>query len=102
MLSTEEFFESFADAGFLKEMTWRPSNNDAEIVKKVRLRAPTRDVLGGEQFSTDYSIEYPTSYFPGLKRNEYVTIDGGEFQLRRDPQSELDGTLMRAYLQKVR
>lgn len=102
MLSAEEFYEAFSRAGFLKLASWEPSNGEPAQTAEVRFRAPTREVLGGAQLSTDFMIEYPASRLTGLKRGEMLTIEGVDYQVRRDQHQQLDGTVHRTYLQMVR
>ena len=98
MLATDKFYESFDRAGFLKEALWKPSAGGLAQSEKVRYRAPTENVLGGEALSTDYSIRYPATIFPGLKREEILTIEGFKYAVREGPKSSLDGSEMEAKL----
>lgn len=104
MLSTQEFFDAFADAGFLKEAAWTPTVGlpGAGVEQKVKgcFRSPTVDNLGGDAFSTDYSFQYPAGLFPGLVRGQVLTIEGQAYKLREDPHVELDGSRLLALLEK--
>lgn len=105
MLTTEKFFESFDKAGFLKTALWTPSGSlpGAGVLQsaKVRYSAPSQAVLAGDAVATDYSIQYPASVFPGLRRGEALTVDGISFRVREDPAAELDGSRVMALLEKT-
>jgi hypothetical protein len=98
MLATDKFYESFARAGFLVEAVWKPSAGGPAQPEKVRFRAPTENVLGGEALATDYSVRYAATKFPGLKRDEVLTIEGFKYAVREGPKSQLDGSEMEAKL----
>jgi hypothetical protein len=109
MLSTEQFYASFDKAGFLKTALWKPSSGAEAQEVRVRFKAPTDHALAGEALSTDYSITYPASLLPGLKRAEVVTIqtivggvviDSTEYTVREGPSSNKDGTELEAKLRK--
>jgi len=98
MLATDKFYESFDRAGFLKEALWKPSAGGLAQSEKVRYRAPTENVLGGEALSTDYTIRYSALRFVGLKRDEVITYQGMKYAVREGPKSSLDGSEMEAKL----
>jgi hypothetical protein len=100
MLATDKFYESFDRVGFLKEAVWKPAAGGIAQSAKVRFRAPTENVLAGEMLSTDYSVRYPSAKFPGLKRDEVLTIDGFKYAVREGPRSQLDGSEMEAKLMR--
>jgi hypothetical protein len=100
MLTTEQFFAAFDKAGFLKIAFWSPSAGGAVHTPKVRFKAPTQDALSGDVTSIDYSIEYPATVLVGLKRGEVLTIDGVQYTVRENPESQLDGTRFEAKLRK--
>ena len=101
MLSTAAFFEAFDRAGFLHTALWRPSAGGPEQSAQVRFRAPSSDVLGGDQFSIDYTVCYPSTVLVGLKRGETITVAGRSFTVREDPESRFDGSLLEAKLSAV-
>lgn len=108
MISTEKFYEAFARAGFLCTVTWSPSAGGAAVAAAVRFRAPSRDVLGGDQFSVEYTIRYPAGRLPGLKRGEVVSVAGtdagradGHYKVLQDPESRLDGSELEGKLAKL-
>jgi hypothetical protein len=104
MLDTSKFFEAFDKAGFLKPALWTPSSGlpgaGIQQSAQVRYRQPSADVLAGDAFAEAYSISYPSTVFPGLRRGETVTVDGVQFKLREDPRRELDGSRCLAQLSK--
>jgi len=100
MQSTEKFFEAFGRAGMLKGVSWKPSSGAPEVTGQAVFRAPTQDVLAGDALAVDFTIQYPATQFVGLKRGERVVIDGATYRLREDPRSELDGSRLRAPLEK--
>lgn len=101
MQTTDKFFESFKKAGMTRPALWTPAVGGPQQSADVLFRAPTRDVLSGDATSTDFSIRYPASLFPGLKRGETITVSGAPFKVRENPHSELDGTRMMALLEEV-
>jgi hypothetical protein len=110
MLDTSKFFEAFDKAGFLKTALWTPSTGGAQQSAQVRYHAPTLDALSSEVKSVDYSINYPSALLPGLKRGEVITLngiivggivlDGVQFTVRENPESQLDGSRLEAKLRK--
>jgi hypothetical protein len=101
MLDTPKFFEAFDKAGFLKTVLWTPSIGGPQQSEQVRYRAPTQDALSGDTKSVDYSINYPATVLVGLKRGEAISVDGVQFIVRENPESQLDGTRFEAWLKKV-
>jgi hypothetical protein len=102
MLTAEKFFTAFDRAGMLQTVTWLPSNTlGPAFTGPARFKASDTDLLGGEQLSTDLSMTYPASQFGGLVAGEVVTIGGVEYRLRRDPESQLDGSVMMARLERL-
>jgi len=100
MLTTEKFYQSFDKAGFLKTALWVPSSGGPAQEARVRFRAPSDNVLAGDQASTDYGITYPASVLAGLKRLEVLTIDGQQYTVRESPISRKDGSELEAKLRK--
>ena len=100
MRSTEQFFAAFDRAGILKTALWTPSAGGAQKSAQVRYRAPTQDALSSEVKSVDYSIEYPATVLVGLKRGETITVNGMQFTVRENPESQLDGSRLEAKLRK--
>ncbi len=111
MRTTEQQFEGFQRAGFLKACSWTPSAGGPTIVTNVRFKSPDRLLGDLAVQAPDHTIEYPASYLPGLAENEVVTIsdvmvDGvtvasKNFKVRTPPGQLLDGTLMRADIKPV-
>jgi hypothetical protein len=105
MLDTSKFYESFDKAGFLTTALWTPSAGlpgaGIQQSAQVRFKAPNRDALAGEFSVTDHTIKYPSTVLTGLKRGETLTVGGIAFKVREGPQSELDGTVLQAFLAKV-
>jgi hypothetical protein len=105
VITTEEFYEAFQEAGMLRPAVWSPSWGAAPQEAQVRYRAPSSDAFGGDQFSVDYTMRYAASAFVGLKRLEPITIvtpNGSEnFVVREDPESRGDGSEREAKLSKV-
>jgi hypothetical protein len=109
--TTEQYFESFLRAGFLKACSWTPSAGGATVLTNVRFKSPDIEVAIGTAQTPDYTISFPASYLPGLKEGETltisnVTINGAivasvNFKVRRAPEQLLDGTEMRAVLRKL-
>lgn len=109
--TTEEFFESFKRAGFLKACSWTPSGGGATVSTSVRFKSPDIDVAIGTAQTPDYTMAFPASWLPGIKEGEIVTISNVaisgaivpsvNFKLRGDPEQLLDGTEMRAVLRAV-
>lgn len=100
MLSADQFYSAFSKAGMLKTVTWSPSSGGPQQTAQVRYKAPTESPLGGEAFSTDYTIKYPATQLAGLKRGEVLAIDGQQYTVREGPKSELDGSVLEAKLRR--
>ena len=83
-----------------KIASWVPSTGGAVQTPDVIYRAPTEDALSGGVKSVEYSIRYPATVLVGLKRGETVTVDGVQFTVRENPESQLDGTRLEAKLRK--
>lgn len=105
MLATNKFFESFNKAGFLSTALWTPSAGlpgaGVQQSAQVRFKAPTRDILGGDASTTDYTISYPATLFPGLKRGETLTIAAASYTVRENPHKQLDGSRLEAPLTRT-
>jgi hypothetical protein len=109
MQSTEDFYQSFDDAGMLTPLTWQPSTGGPLLTAKVRYREVDNEYLDG-MVTADYpSISFPASWLPGLGSGENVTIDlSGKgqgsavaFGVRVAPKRMLDGTEIKAYLRRL-
>jgi hypothetical protein len=96
----EEIYASAANAGFLKECLWRPSDGSPPQRFSVGFGAPDDTVLDGLTLSTEYVMTYPASIFIGLAQREPVEIDGVTF-LVRDIRAVGDGSEMRAKLTRL-
>lgn len=102
MLTAEKFFAAFDRAGMLKTVSWLPSNTlGPALTGQARFKASDTDILGGEQLSTDLTMTYPATQFASLTAGEVVTIEGVEYRLRRDPESQLDGSVKMARLERL-
>jgi hypothetical protein len=105
MLTTDQFFAGFKAAGMTVPAAWTPSGGGPQQTADVIFRARGEDPLGGDAIATAYAILYPATKFVGLKRGETVIINGGaytgvSFKVREEPKAELDGSRMRAMLEK--
>ena len=76
----QKIYEAAANAGFLKECIWSPSNG-----------GPAR---------IETTMTYPAEMFPGLSPREVVEIEGVSFQVRQVHPAG-DGSEMRAQLARV-
>ncbi|MBL8518190.1 MAG: hypothetical protein JNM76_14610 [Betaproteobacteria bacterium] len=112
MQTTEQFFEDFQAAGMLVPAAWTPSvdaGGGAAVSTNVRYRNMDDDYADGMVVAQHPSIEYPTSWLPGLIEGETVTLDlsslGGSasatFKVRAAPRRGLDGTRAKAFLKAV-
>lgn len=101
MDTSDEFFEAFDEAGFLKPASWTPSGGGGPYAPKVRYRAPSTVVLDGGLRTVDHEIEFVTAQLPGLAEGEQITVDGVLFRVRQKPEQLLDGTVSRAELARV-
>ena len=96
----EQVYEAAANAGFLKECVWHPSDGGPPRTNMVGLRAPDDSVLGNLTPSRDTVISYPASIFEGLSQREMVEVAGVKFQVR-DIRAVGDGSEMRAKLTRL-
>lgn len=55
------------------------------------LDEPGQEVIGGDILATDYSLRFPASSFPAVKRGDAFTINGATFTAREDAQPLQDG-----------
>jgi hypothetical protein len=93
VLSTEGFYAEFEAAGWLNAATWQPSIGGPVLTAQVRLTVQDATVLGGDQRSNEWAMQYPARVFPELRRNEVVTISGTDYRVREDPHPVVgDGT----------
>lgn len=102
MLTSDKFFESFDQAGFLKSASWTPSfGGDPFTDVKVRLRMPDVAILEGFVVASEPEIDYVTAQLPGLREAEQLVVDGVLYAVRKAPTRRLDGSVSRAELKKV-
>lgn len=100
MSLVEQIYESAANAGFLKDCLWRPSDGSPMQRHPVGLTAPDDTVFDGLASTTDHQMSYPASVFVGLGPREAVEIDGVIYQVR-STRAVGDGSEMRAQLTRV-
>lgn len=96
----EKIYEAAANAGFLKECVWRPSDGSPPRTNMVGFAAPDETLLDGLTASTEYVMSYPAMIFDGLAPRETVEIDGAAFQVR-ELRAVGDGSEMRAKLTRL-
>lgn len=96
----EQVYEAAANAGFLKECVWHPSDGSPSRTNMVGLRAPDDTVLDNLTQSRETTISYPASIFAGLAAREVVAVAGVQFQVRI-VTAVGDGSEMRARLTRL-
>ncbi len=96
----EALYQAAANAGFLKECIWRPSDGSPPRTNMVGFAAPDETLLDGLTVSTEYVLSYPATIFAGLAVREVVEIDGVRFQIR-ELKAVGDGSEMRAKLTRL-
>lgn len=80
-IDAQEVYNALDYAGLLVSASWTPVSLPTET-RKVYFRESDQDVLGGVGAMTrEYLIEYPSDFFPGLKRGEVMTISGGSYKV---------------------
>ncbi|MBL0422467.1 hypothetical protein JI739_19120 [Ramlibacter sp. AW1] len=96
----DQLYEAAANAGFLKQCTWRPSTGAPAQTHLVGFDAPDGTVFDGLTTSTDYVMSYPDTAFTALSVRENVEIGGMTFQVR-EVRAIGDGSEMRAKLTRL-
>lgn len=100
MSLAEQVYQAAANAGFLKECLWQPSDGSPAQTGHVGLRAPDDTVLDNLTLSRETVISYPASCFVGLTAREVLEIEGIRFQVR-EVRAVGDGSEMRARLTRL-
>ena len=95
-----KIYEAAANAGFLKECVWLPSNGGPARTNMVGLRASDETVLDHLAATTETTMSYPAEILRGLAPREVVDIEGVSFQVR-DIRAVGDGSEMHAKLTRV-
>lgn len=96
----EQVYAAAANAGFLKECVWLPSDGSLSQTHPVGLRAPDDTVLDHLTQSRETVISYPASLFTGLAGREVVEVNGVAFQVR-EVKAVGDGSEMHARLSRL-
>ncbi|MBL0422585.1 hypothetical protein JI739_19730 [Ramlibacter sp. AW1] len=96
----DQFYEAAANAGFLKQCTWRPSSGAPAQSQLVGFGAADGTAFDGLTASTEYVMSYPDTGFRVLSVRENVEIDGVTFQVR-EIRAIGDGSEMRAKLTRL-
>lgn len=86
-MMTEDLSVFFDQAVFAVPAVWNGQTS------AVMLDSPTEDILGGRGQSNEYSIVLPTSVFAGIKRGDFVLVDGVEYTVRESPNLLTDGKI---------
>ncbi|QCX47861.1 hypothetical protein [Ralstonia pseudosolanacearum] len=96
----EALYTAAANAGLLKECTWRPSDGSPPQTPMVGFAAPDETLLDGLTVSTEYGMSYPATVLVGLGSRETVEIGGVRFHVR-DVRAVGDGSEIRAKLSRL-
>ena len=96
----EQVYQAAANAGFLKECVWHPSDGSVPRTHPVGLRASDDSVLDNLTQSRETVISYPAATFKGLTPREMVEVAGVKFQVR-EVKATGDGSEMRAKLTRL-
>lgn len=91
----EDLSVFFSTAEFAHQATWGAQT------AAVLLEQPTEDILGGRAQSNEYEVTLPTAAFPGINRNDTITIGGESYQVREKPRLVGDGALKAISVSKV-
>nr|WP_316642879.1 hypothetical protein [uncultured Roseateles sp.] len=102
----------FADdaATYLEDLgspvTWQPSVGGPVVAGLMIFDQPGQEMDGGRVITREYKVTFATATWPGLKRDEVLTIGGegggSNYKLRTDPLPAEDGVFSAAPLSKVR
>jgi hypothetical protein len=96
----KKVYEAAANAGFLKECVWLPSDGGPASTHMVGLKASDETVLDQLAATTETTMSYPAEILRGLSSREVVEIEGVRFQVRQiHPVG--DGSEMHAKLTRV-
>lgn len=80
-IDAQEIYNALDHAGLLVSASWTPVSLPTET-RKVYFRESDQDVLGGVGAMTrEYLIEYPSDFFPNLKRGETMVIGGANYKV---------------------
>lgn len=80
----------YADFGV--PVVYTPKGGVAAAPQMAILDQPGMTVIGGEILATDYSLRYPVSTFPAVKRGDGFSIGGVSYTARESAQSaSVDG-----------
>jgi hypothetical protein len=100
MTDITTLYEAAANAGFLKNCLWRPTDGTVAQRHPVGFGAPDEPLLDGLTLSTDYVMTYPVTALVGLAAREIVEIGGSSFQVR-EIRAVGDGSELRATLSRL-
>ena len=96
----DAIYRAAANAGFLRECRWQPTDGTASQTHQVGFAAPDDTLLDGLTLSTEYVMTYPVTALVGLAARETVEIGGATFQVR-DIRAVGDGSEIRAKLTRL-
>lgn len=94
MLTTTQFFNAFARAGFLVDATV-----GAQTVK-VNFRSADIEIFSGGQQSTEFTITYPAAAWT-LTAGATIVIAGTSYKVQGAPKMISDGSEMLATLARI-
>lgn len=93
-------------ADFGQPVAWQPSVGGQVIEDLMIFDQPSQEIDSGQVISREYKVTFATATWPGLKRDEVLTIDGegggSNYKLRTDPLPAEDALFSVAPLTKVR
>jgi len=91
-------FTAFKAAGMLKQAQLKP-DSATPVDFSVDFRSPEQLLLGDQQQSVEYLIEYQTADVPRIRKGDPILIDGTAYRARAHATTVGDGTYSQCQLE---
>lgn len=72
------------------DVSYTPLAGTASVGRAI-FDQPGMTLIGGEVLATDYSLRYPATTFPNVKRGDAFGIGGVNYTARENAQPLIDG-----------
>lgn len=86
---------------FGTSVVWTSSLATPKPLGLMLFDQPDTDIQSGEVVSREYQVTFEAAAWPGLKRGDVLSINGGSFTLRANPHLGEDGVFSKVMLTKV-
>lgn len=73
------------------DVMFTPAAGGASKAGRAIFDQPGITVLGGEVLATDFTLQYPLTAFPGVKKGDRFQVCGVTYTVREFPQPTQDG-----------